>query len=329
MIFNSFKDTIILKKSSELQKKYDALLALKKEYPNNDKIREELYLVKRGLYGEKEIEYQLLKSNLGMYVIHDLNIEYDNLKAQIDYIVITKAYCYFIECKNLVGNITVNDKGDFIREYIVDGKKIKKGMYSPIRQVEAQRDVYKKIWNNLLSKNKVINNIKKMLSEKNFSDTYRTLVVVANNEAILNTKKAPKDIKYSVIKADALIRKIQYDIDHSDKEVWSSKKEMEKWANSFLKLDFDQNIDYYEMYKEKYYNTEILEKKLKNQLIEFRKVRSKEMQIPAYYVFNNEELEKLLKVKPKSVQELRNENILSDVKINTHGKEIIKIIVEQ
>ena len=39
--------------------------------------------------------------------------------------VLTSLYTYFIECKNLVGNITVNEKGDFIRELNINGKKIK------------------------------------------------------------------------------------------------------------------------------------------------------------------------------------------------------------
>ena len=33
-----------------------------------------------------------------------------------------------IECKNLIGNVTVNEKGDFIREYSFKGHKVKKGM---------------------------------------------------------------------------------------------------------------------------------------------------------------------------------------------------------
>ena len=333
MLFNTFKDTVFLKESSDLQKKYNALMKLKDEYPNNSDIEEELYIVKRGLDGENEIKYQLSKSNLGLYVIHDLNIEYEDLKAQIDYIVISKMYCYFIECKNLIGNITINDKGDFIREYYINGKKIKKGMYSPLRQVEAQRDVFKKIWNTSLSKNKIINNIKRIISENNFTDTYRTLVVAANNETILNTKYAPKDIKYKVIKADALVRQIQYDLDNSDRDLWSTKSEMEKWAYSFIKLYVDKNINYYELYKQKFIkdqksknDKENKDEILKEQLIEFRKIRSKEMKIPAYYVFTNDELEKILKTKPQSIEELKNANILAEIKIKTHGKQIIEII---
>lgn len=331
ILFDTFKDTIILKDSSDLKKRHDALVRLTMENPSLGELKEELYFIKKGLKGEEEIEYQLKKSNLGLYVLHDINLEYEDLKAQIDYVVISKMYCYFIECKNLIGNITVNEKGDFIREYSYNNQKVKKGMYSPLRQVEAQRDVFKKIWNNRLSESKIINSIKRYFSENNFTDTYRVLVVAANNETILNTKYAPKDIKYKVIKADALIRQIEYDLNHSNKDLWGNKKETEKWANSFLKLNVDKNIDYYQYYKEKFnVPVEVLEipidEGLKENLIAFRKERSSTMNIPAYYIFTNEELDKLLNVKPRTVEELKSANILSQVKINTHGDAIIKVI---
>ena len=47
------------------------------------------------------------------------------------------------------------------------------------------------------------------------------------------------------------------------------------------------------------------------------------MNIPAYYIFSNDELNKLLEIKPKTLDELKNANILSPVKINTHGQQII------
>lgn len=332
LFFDTFKDTIFLKESSDLQERYEALLKLKEEYPNNEDLFEELYIVKKGLDGENEIKYQLSKSNLGLYVLRDINIEFEDLKAQIDYIVITKMYCYFIECKNLIGNITVNENGDFIREYIINSKKIRKGMYSPLRQVEAQRDVYKKLWNTRLSTNKVFNFIRRVLSENNFTDTHRVLVVAANNETILNTKYAPKNIKDKVIRADALIRRIQYDLDHSDKDSWDNQKQMEQWANTFLKLNVNKNIDYYQYYKEKFAKNiikeepVIIEDNLKDKLIEFRTTRSKEMNIPAYYVYTNEELDKLVELKPKSIEELQSLNILPSIKIKTHGDLIINII---
>ena len=143
-----------------------------------------------------------------MYVLRDIKVKYEDLTAQIDYVIIAPVYTYYVECKNLVGNITVTDKGDFIREFSINGKKIKKGMYSPLRQVEAQREVIRKIWESNSSA------IKKFFASKNFDYYRRILVVAANQDTILNTNRAPKEMKYKILRADALIRQIEYDIDH-------------------------------------------------------------------------------------------------------------------
>ena len=321
-IFNSFrfKDTIFYKSNSDLQERFDALTKLNKEYPNNNDVLSELYIVKKGLEGEKEISYQLQKANIGMYVLHDVKVKYGDLTAQIDYIVITSVFIYFIECKNLIGNITVNENGDFIREYTFNGKKIKKGMYSPLRQVEAQREVIRKIWESKAS------GLVKLFGSKNFDYYRKVLVVVANQETILNTSKAPKDIKSKVLRADALVRKIQYDLSHirSD-DSYSSKKNMELFAQSYANLCINENIDYYKYYKDKFCKNDILDN-LKERLVELRKTRASQMKIPAYYVFTNVELEKLLELKPSSIDELKKLNILSPVKIKTHGEYIINEI---
>lgn len=323
-LFNNFTDTIFLKKSSDLEDRLKALNILKEKYPNNMDLLEEYYIVKKGLDGEKEIEYQLTKSNLGMYVLHDINIEVDDLKAQIDYVIFTKTSTYLVECKNLIGNITVNEKGDFIREYVVNNRKIKKGMYSPIRQVEAQKAVLKKLW---LSQH---NKLEQALFSKKFDNNYKTLVVAANNETILNTRFAPKDIKRRVLKSDALIRKLEEDINDADRDSLSNKKQLEECANSFLSKNVSKTTDYIEYYKEKFNLDETLKEvksdDLKERLIKFRKERSSSMGIPAYYVFTNDELDKIIELKPNTLEELINAKILSNIKIKTHGKEIINVI---
>ena len=318
-----FKDTVFFKESSDLQDRYDALSKLNSEYPNNDILKNEMYCIKKGLDGEKEIAYQLKKANVGMYVLHDVKIKYKDLTAQIDYIIITPVFTYYIECKNLVGNIIVNDKGDFIREYIINGKKVRNGMYSPLRQVEAQREVIRKIWEDRTS------NLKKIFASKNFNHYNKVLVVVANHETILNTYKSPKDIKNKVIRADALVRQIQYDYEHRNKNDYvDNKKDMEKSAQSYINLISDDNIDYYEYYKEKHCKDlcEIDNETLKEKLIQFRKERSSKMKIPAYYIFTNDELDKIIELRPKTLEELKNLNILTQVKIKTHGEKIIEVI---
>ena len=62
---------------------------------------------------------------------------------------------------------------------------------------------------------------------------------------------------------------------------------------------------------------------LRERLSALRKQRSTEMNLPAYYVFTNEELEKLLEIRPKTLEELKSANIMAPVRINTHGEAII------
>lgn len=319
-----FKETVFYKESSDLQNKYDALKKLNDEYPNNEDLLSEMYIVKKGLDGENEIGYQLKKAHIGMYVLRDVKVKYEDMTAQIDYVIITPVYTYYVECKNLVGNITVTDKGDFIREFTINGRKIKKGMYSPLRQVEAQREVIRKIWESNSSA------IKKFFASKNFEYYRRVLVVAANQDTILNTNRAPKEMKYKILRADALIRQIEYDLDHrGNDEYLESRKGMEEMAQSYIELSSKEEINYYDFYKEKYCNNKQENNDdLKNRLFELRKTRSNEMNIPAYYVFTNEELDKLIEIKPKTIEELKNANILTPVKIKTHGEEIIKEIIK-
>lgn len=318
-----FKDTIFYKDSNDLQNKYDALNRLNTEFPNNKDLLHELHIVKKGLKGENEIAYQLKKANIGMYVLRDIKVRYEDLTAQIDYVVLTPVYTYYIECKNLVGNITVNEKGDFIRELTINGKKIKEGMYSPLRQVKGQRDVIKKIWESRAS------NFTKLFASSHFDEYRKVLVVIANQDTILDTSKAPNDIKYKVLRADALIRQLEYDFEHRDKDaVLLSKKNLEEAAQSYIEVSDKEQIDYYEFYKAKFCNSiNISNDNLKERLIELRKNRANEMNIPAYYIFTNDELDKLVELKPKTIDELKDLNILSPIKVKTHGEVIIKEIV--
>ena len=297
-IFEQFRDTIFLKENTNLQKRVNELESLLEKDSQNEQLQQELFLSKKGLKGEDEIAYQLKKANIGMYVLRDINIEYEDLKAQIDFIVITPWCCYFIECKNLMGNITLDERGNFIREYKYKGHSIKKGMESPYRQVCAQREVYKKIWMKKQGK------LKTFLFEKSFEEMHRVLVVAANGENILNTKNAPKDIKYEVIKADALIRKLEYDGNHSDKSLWENRKEMESWANHFLLLNVNNKNLLNEEPKDDALNTENMD--LKNiqinnkadfekivNTLKFRYAKTYSNYAPHEYVLEKEEGEKL------------------------------------
>lgn len=327
-IFNKFTETIFYKNDSELEFQIEALKKLHEEYPKNEIISQKLKLCELGLAGENEIEFELKNANIGMYVLHDVNLQFEDLKAQVDYILITPANIYFVECKNLIGNITVNNRGEFIREYSLGNKKIKEGFYSPITQSDRHRDIYKKIWksrNTGILSNYYYNHI----------DSWcKSLVVMSNSKNILNVKYAPKEIRNKIVRSDNLVKYIINDINHADKDTLSNKKDMEQIASRLMEsYNVKVQRNYYEEYSKFVNNSNTTNSlitnnnsSLREKLINFRKNRSQEKNIPAYYVFTNDELNKLVELKPKTINELKSSGILSQIKINTHGNYIIKII---
>lgn len=339
-LFKKFNKTVFYKKHSDLELQVEALQKLQKEYPDNIQLSLRLKTAELGLKGEQEIEFELKNSDIGMYVLHDVNLKIDDISAQIDYIVIAPGATYFIECKNLIGNITVNERGEFTREYKYGNKVVKEGIYSPIRQAERHVEIFKKIW-----AKRHTGILSKTLGYKNFEKWQKPLVVMANSKNILDIKKAPQNIKDKIIRSDALVDYIKKDI-QLNKDTLSNQKQMHETAynimqyyNHFLQRDYEQELRDWlqgksnDWFKENIQNipnaiktsTEsILE--LRKKLAEYRLTKSKKRNIPAYYIFTNDELDKLLIALPKDMDSLKKSKILNDTKIKLHGKEILEII---
>ena len=62
----TFHDQTFIKNNTTLERKEKALNKLIQLRPNNKNISQELFMVQKGLEGERKIAYQLSKSNLGM-----------------------------------------------------------------------------------------------------------------------------------------------------------------------------------------------------------------------------------------------------------------------
>ena len=108
-------------------------------------IEKQIKLAKYGEYGEQNVAFELKNSGMDMYILHDLYFETTSGSAQIDYIVITRKRIYVLECKNLIGNIEIDNVGSFIRTYELFGKWIKEGIYSPITQNQRHLQVLKEM----------------------------------------------------------------------------------------------------------------------------------------------------------------------------------------
>lgn len=425
--FEKFQRTVFVKDDSELEEKLNSLKAIRDKVVEKDEIEKEIKISELGLIGEKRIEYELKCANIGMYVLHDVNVVVDELTAQVDWVVITPAYCYLIECKNLIGNVTVNSQGEFRRYYQYKGKKIAEAIYSPYRQAVRHKEIWKKDWCTRRGK------IKIFLENDIFENWYKPLVVFANPNGILDIKYAPAEIKRSIVKVDNLIEYFKADIMRKGTSELDGRKNMEENAIGILKKinkkvrkdytkqytliqensDKEQNIgaggeakcvestvvenkkvenktgerQAYERktvkgeeveskgFKDKAFegrnvgekvveikenegeavenrvienmaaetketddkalhnktdekDNDSIQKELREELLKFRKEKSRNMNVPAYYVFTNDEMNKIIEEKPKTIEELRKNNILSQIKIKCHGKEIVKIVGE-
>ena len=205
-------------------------------------IENEIRLINAGLVGENQIRFELENSHIPMYVLHDLYLEHNGLSAQIDYLIITRHNIYVLECKNLCGNIEINNSGDFIRTFTYGNQAKREGIYSPITQNRRHLELIKELRSS--EKNLLV----RTLFEKSFYDTYRSIVVLANPKTVLNSRCAKKEVRDQVIRADQLISYIR-NIDKSSTSTAMSDKEMEALAKFYADAHNDCPTDYLEKFR--------------------------------------------------------------------------------
>lgn len=212
-------------------------------------IEKQIKIADYGLAGEENIAFELKNSGMDMFILHDIYLEYEELSAQIDYLIVAKKNIYIIECKNLIGNIEIDNKGTFIRSYELYGKKIKEGIYSPITQNERHMNVIKAVRKN--TKNAVL----QFFFEKNFEKSYKSIVCLANPKTVLTDKYAKKEVKEKVVRADQLIA-LMKQMEKESKNEKSTEKEMRKLAEFFLEVSKPNKSDYTIKYEEMVANLE-------------------------------------------------------------------------
>jgi hypothetical protein len=193
---------VILKESNHAQAQLNELESLRDVVPLSMKrnLEDDIRNLRAGIGGENKVLYELRNSHMDMFVIQDLVLEHAGNSAQIDFLVLTQRRFFVIECKNLYGNITIDDKGNFIRE--LSGQR-REGFYSPVAQNRRHIDLIQAMKRE--DRSMIIN----MLVDRDFSDIYRSLVVLANPKTILNDARAPKEVREQVVRADHLVDRIR------------------------------------------------------------------------------------------------------------------------
>lgn len=207
-----------------------------------EEIDKQIAIAEYGIKGEQSIAFELKNSGMDMYILQDICLEHGELSAQIDYMIVTRKRIYIIECKNMIGDIEVNNTGDFIRTYQLRGRRIKEGIYSPITQNIRHLQIVKEV-----RKADRKNIITKKLFENHFEDNYKSIVVLANPKTVLYAKFAKTEVKEQIVRVDQLVHKIK----EMDKQVKDSmsEKEMAEIANFFLEKNKQDRSDYTEKYE--------------------------------------------------------------------------------
>ena len=316
-----FKNQVLYKEDTTTQKELDRMKEYLKTHPNKD-LENKVKLFEYGLAGEKEVLYELLHSGIGMYILHNVSFEYKGKSAQIDFVVITARCTYFIECKNFIGNITINSKGDFVRTYMKNNRKVTEGTYNPITQSKRHLEIIKEQnYDNA-------NILYKMNFEKTFDSFHDYIVVMANPKTIINDKYAPKNIKERLVKADQIIECLKRL--ESKRDPFRFEKDIKKVADVYIESNKEKSllksfIAEYEKENIKDDNKETIRAELKK----YRLQKAKSLNYKPYFIFNDQTLEEILSIMPRTLTDLKKISGLGDKKIEFYGQDIMNIINER
>lgn len=320
------KETIVYKDIEENSPQQNWLKKLKDSNdPNLDikKIDDHLKLFTIGHNGEKSVMFELQNSMLPLLVLHDIYLEFENYKAQFDFIIITHKFILVLEVKKLFGNIRITDKGEFQRIITKNNRVVnKEGMYSPINQVERH-----------------INILEKFLSSKGVITKcpVRGAVTFANPKTIIDiSPNAPSTIHTNVIRHDQVTPFIKEELDKK-----SPVNMLDQSLHDIAKILLQNNRE--QQFNPKNYILEIpkqkqvapnrskpvamtYNEKLKSSLITYRSRRSKELNLKPYMIFTNKILDVLIDKKPLTASQLLSIEGFGDKKVKDYGEDILKII---
>ena len=226
---------VFLKEESSAAEELAQLSAL----PQTPEIEKQIKLIRYGEAGEQALSYELRSSGLDMYVIHDLFLDAGSgYTAQLDYLIVMEKAIVILECKNLIGDVTVDNRGAFTRSYMLGTRRIREGIYSPVTQNERHKRVLHDL---LLQRQKGF--LGRRFFEDRFENRVFTFVVLANPKTCLNTRYAPAALKNAVLRADQLVEKLRGIAKNSDNPAYSS-EDMRELAEFFLSKHTENPIDY-------------------------------------------------------------------------------------
>ena len=329
--FDKLNGPVLYKDSTEMKSQLESLKNLQETASDENQklIAQDLRLLQYGDLGEENVQFELMHSFMPMLVLRDLQLEYEDMTAQIDFIVITRKLVFVIECKNLFGDIEVNDAGDFIRTLEFGGKKKQEGIYSPITQNRRHLEILKAI-----RKEDKGNILMKMMVEKYFDENYKSIIVLANPKTILNVSKRNKGIRDQILRCDQLSAHLKK-MNATYKNEPNSDKHMYALAEALMKYHKPKSRDYSLKYVAEQelpvepiaaVSQKIEDSPLYQELKSYRLMKSREEGSKAYHVFTNAQLEELMNQMPESLESLKEISGFGEMKVSKYGQDLLNIL---
>lgn len=228
---------------SELDlRKMEALRSIVSD-ERREELEQDIRLARAGVAGERKIVFELANSHYPLVFIHDLCLEHEGARAQIDFLVVTPYHTLVIECKNLVGDIEIDQSGSFVRTFGRGRQRRREGIYSPVSQNKRHIELMKAIHMSESGR------AKRLLQRFVFDQYYRSVVVLANERTLLSADAAPEEVRGQVIRADQLVEFIRrLDAGQSRKEIVETFREMEARGARWLSLNAPQRSELAERY---------------------------------------------------------------------------------
>ena len=123
-LFNQFRETVFLKEDSNLETQLAQLKEIREKIVNKDQIDRDIKFLEIGLQGEKEIAYELRKANIGIYVLHDITLTFENLKSTSIYDTVKLAPSFvIIKDGKIIDYLKADDDDDLDKYQDVDAFK--------------------------------------------------------------------------------------------------------------------------------------------------------------------------------------------------------------
>ena len=191
----SFHSELVLQKMEALRSVVDGR--------DSERLERDIALLRGGITGERRVAFELKNAHYPLVFVHDLNLELEDVSAQVDFLVISPSNAFVVECKNLVGDIEIQADGSFVRTFGHGSRRRREGIYSPVTQNAGHVELMKAI---ICAENGRL--LSRLLGGA--LDTYfQSIVVLANDKSLLHMENAPKDVQAQVVRCDQLISHIK------------------------------------------------------------------------------------------------------------------------